>query len=311
MGTLDSNKIPKSKNPEISTDNFNVGAYLKNKNTNNKNIEKEKKPVLRGKSEELDFNVRSFDKLTDGQKQTVINERVRNNDGLSDDETYNKMLVNQSPNYINKLISSVPNFGERAAGLVSKISKNKLLKNDKGLRDFSKEELALLYKAATDNSKTKEGAYKSIYGQTGDDYLKGSSKNLINPSVTADMAGSAGRVSSKRNKHGELIIQDQYDFSKVSENYKDKGLYGKLRYALGQNGEEEETGKTFVTVPKKLEEDLKRMSSNPDFQDVSFQKASNIVTKIPTSLKQKTKDILKDKKVQELINKGKELAKKV
>ena len=221
MGTLDSNKIPKSKNQEISTDNFNVSAYLKNKNTNNKNIEKEKKPVLYGESEELDFNVRSFDKLTDGQKQTVINERVTNDDGLSDDDTYNKMLVNQSPNYVNKLISKVPYFGERAAGLLSKTSKSKLLKNDKSIDDFDKKELAILYKAAMDKSKSKEEGYRNIYGQTGDDYLKGSNKNLMNPSVNADMAGSAGRVRSERNKYGELVIQDQYDFSKVGENYKE------------------------------------------------------------------------------------------
>lgn len=88
-------------------------------------------------------------------------------------------------------------------------------------------------------------------------------------------------------------------------------MYGRLRYALGQNGEEPETGKTYVTIPKSIEQDLKRMSTQPDFQDIGFQKASGAVMKTPTSLKQRTKDILKDKKVQELINKGKSLAKKV
>ena len=311
MGTLDSNKIPKLKQQEVAVDNFNVSAYLKQKNNNIKSVKEESKPVLRGKSEKIDFNIRSFKDLPDGQKQTVINERIKNDDGLSDDDTYNRMLVNQSPNYVNKLISKVPYFGERAAGLLSKTSKSKLLKNDKGIGDFDKKELAILYKAAMDKSKSKEEGYRNIYGQTGDDYLKGSNKNLMNPSVNADMAGSAGRVRSQRNKHGELVIQDQYDFSKVGKNYKEQGIYGKLRYALGQNGEEPETGKTHVTIPKSMEEDLKRMSTQPDFQDIGFQKASGAIMKIPTSLKQRTKDILKDKKVQELINKAKSLAKKV
>jgi hypothetical protein len=43
MGTLDGNKIPKSKNQEVAVDNFNVNAYLKNKNTNNKKYRKRKK----------------------------------------------------------------------------------------------------------------------------------------------------------------------------------------------------------------------------------------------------------------------------
>ena len=303
------NTIPNKASQEVTTDNFNVGSYLKNKNSNIKSVKEATKPTIRGTSEKLDFKQRDYNKLSQGQKQTVMNRKIENNDGLSEEETYNKMLVDQSPNYVNKVVSKIPLVGQRAAGLLSKVG-GKQTKNDKKLDDFDADQLYMLYKAAKDKSPTKEAGYKNIYGKTGEDYLKGSSKNLLNPSVTADMGGSAGRVSSKRNSKGELVITDQYDFSKVGEGYKKQGLYGKIRYALGQNGEEAETGKTFVTVPKKVEEDLKRReaSGSIDNLDAYFQKTTSKLESIPQAIQDKGKEILKDKRVQQLVKKVKTLA---
>lgn len=283
-------------------------------------VREESKPKLTTTSESIDFDKdRNYDNLSAGQKQTVINAQKRDGDVSTYSEKFDKLMSERGGSTISKGIAAV--FGRKAAGLSSVVTKatNGKIKNfaDTGNKSYDDDEKYLLYKTTLSNA-NKEENYKKSYGKTGEDYYKGSVKTILNNSKTNQIAGFNGQTSNSRNNHGELVIRDAYNFGK--SNYKG-GItdpYGTIRNKVGElydsnnnEGDKNNTGKTYVTIPKSLEEKYKRRYQEElkgkvvDKKDAIFNATTDAIEKGYETVKNKSNSFIKSPDIDKTIAKFK------